>query len=225
VSFEKSLYPLLVERGQLAGYVSDHRYYSVGSIDRLDTTARFLKFEPAILLDRDGVLNVKAPRGEYVCTPEEFQWLPGAREALARITAAQFRIFIVSNQAGIARGALTQADLEAIHEKMLREAAAAGARIDGVYVCPHGWDENCACRKPKPGLLFQAQKEHSLDLSRTWFLGDDERDLTAGHAAGCPCGLVTAEVPLHTWLDRILPPDLQQANHGSEHSTQTPNPI
>jgi len=226
ISFERSVYPDLVSRGQLAAYVSGHRYYSIGSIERLEATARFLEFRPAILLDRDGVLNEKAPRGEYVCSPEDFRWLPAARESLARLTAAGFRIFVITNQAGIARGALTLDDLAAVNQKMTQEAANAGGRIDGVYFCPHGWHDGCACRKPKPGLLFQAQRDHALDLSRTWFLGDDERDLEAGYAAGCPSGLVTPMVPLDLWVSRVLssmpnfhsPPETRSGEPFTQHS-------
>jgi histidinol-phosphate phosphatase family protein len=92
----------------------------------------------------------------------------------------------VSNQAGINRGALTEAQLEEIHARMLVDAEAAGGRIEAVYHCPHDWDEGCDCRKPAPGMLFQAQRELDLDLTRTPFIGDDERDGQAADAAGCP---------------------------------------
>ena len=204
ISLEKTLYPELVSRKQLSGYVTSHRYYSVGSLERLPGTAEFLAFRPAIFLDRDGVLNHKAPRGEYICSADQFRWIPGSLDGLKILTQAGYRIFIISNQAGIARGNLSEFDLKAIHDKMVQDAADIGARIDAIYVCPHGWDADCACRKPKPGLLFQAQREQSLDLTRIWFLGDDERDMEAGLAAGCRCGRVTSEKPFLEWVGQIV---------------------
>jgi D-glycero-D-manno-heptose 1,7-bisphosphate phosphatase len=86
---------------------------------------------------------------------------------------------------------MSQADLTAIHDRMKQEIARAGGQIDGIYWCPHTWDEGCECRKPKPGLLYQAQRDLHLDLTRTPFIGDDERDAAAAAAAGCPFYRVT----------------------------------
>jgi histidinol-phosphate phosphatase family protein len=194
--FEQALYPPLTTRCQLSAYVTDHRYYSVGSPERLPVTERFLARRPAVILDRDGVLNRRPPRAEYVRRPEEFEWLPGAREALALLKTAGYTLIVVSNQAGIARGAMTGADLEAIHERMRAEAAEAGGGVDAIYHCPHDWDEGCECRKPAPGMLFQAQRDFDLDLTRTPFVGDDERDRQAAEAAGCPSILVSERLPL-----------------------------
>lgn len=193
VGFEANVYPRLVAQGELGAFETDHRYYSVGTLARLPETERFLARKPAVILDRDGTLNRKAPRGEYIRTPAEFEWLPGAREALALFAASGFTVAVATNQAGIARGAMTEADLEAIHARLRAEAQAAGGRIDAIYHCPHGWDEGCACRKPKPGLLHMAQREFALDLSRTPFIGDDERDGEAAAAAFAPFHLVTGD--------------------------------
>ena len=92
----------------------------------------------------------------------------------------------MSNQAGVNRGALDASQLESVHERLRADVAAAGGRIDAIYVCPHDWDEGCECRKPRPGMLFQAQRDHDLDLTRTFFLGDDERDGQAAAAARMP---------------------------------------
>jgi histidinol-phosphate phosphatase family protein len=193
---EDALYPQLIERGQLTAYVSDHRYYSVGSLERLEATERFLAREPAVILDRDGVLNERPPRAQYVTRPEELVWLPGARQALAALKEAGWRVIVVSNQAGIARGAMTEGDLLAVQKRMTTEAEDAGGRIDACYYCPHDWDEGCECRKPAPGMLFQAQRDFDLDLTRTTFVGDDERDREAADAAGCPALLVDREFTL-----------------------------
>ena len=99
---------------------------------------------------------------------------------------------------------MTEDDLLHIHERMKTEAAEAGGDIDAIYYCPHDWNEGCECRKPKPGLLFRAQRELNLDLSRTPFVGDDERDAEAADAAGCPFVLVSDELPLLDVAQRLV---------------------
>jgi histidinol-phosphate phosphatase family protein len=194
--FEQALYPRLAGRGELAAYETDHRYYSVGSLERLPITERFLAHRPAVILDRDGVLNRRPPRAEYVRRPDAFEWIPGARQALALLKEAGYTVIVVSNQAGIARGVMTESDLDAVHARMRAEAAEAGGGVDAIYHCPHGWDQGCDCRKPAPGMLFQAQRDFELDLTRTPFIGDDERDREAADAAGCPSVLVSERLTL-----------------------------
>jgi len=204
VLLEETLYPRLAERRQLLAYVTDHRYYSVGSHRRLPATEAFLARRPAIILDRDGVLNKKPPKAHYVRTWQEFEWLPGAKEALHLLAQAGYRVIVVSNQAGIARGAMTEANLTHLHERIRAEAVRAGGQIDAFYYCPHDWDEGCECRKPKPGMLFQAQRDFHLDLSRTFFIGDDERDAQAAEAAGCPSVLVSGQLPLLDVIRKLV---------------------
>jgi D-glycero-D-manno-heptose 1,7-bisphosphate phosphatase len=194
--FEEAVYPPLVDRGELLAYVTEHRYYSVGSAERLPRTERFLARRPAVILDRDGVLNERPPKAQYVRKAEEFRWLPGAKDALRLFREAGYLVIVVSNQAGIARGAMTEGDLARIHDRMRAEAAAAGGAIDAIYHCPHDWDEGCDCRKPKPGMLFSAQRDFDVDLTRTPFIGDDERDAEAAQAAGCPSMLVSERATL-----------------------------
>ncbi len=204
VSFEETLFPTLAANRQLAAFVTDHRYYSIGDTPRLPLTEAFLARRPAVILDRDGVLNEKPPRANYVRTWEEFKWLPGAREALRALNQAGFRVIIVSNQAGVARGAMTEADLLEIHRRMAKDATEAGGRVDAIYYCPHNWDEGCECRKPRPGMLFQAQRDFSLDLSRTLFIGDDDRDRQAAEAAGCLSALVSDQAPLSKLVGDLI---------------------
>ena len=192
VSFEETIYPKLAAQRQLLAYRTDHRYYSIGSHGRLPLTETFLTREPAVILDRDGVLNTRPPRAQYVTRWEDFEWLPRVKEALSVLSQAGYRIIVVSNQAGIGRGVMTEAALDDIHTRMKAEALEAGGRIDAIYYCPHDWEEGCECRKPKPGMLFQAQRDFNLDLTRTVFVGDDERDAQAAEAAGCP-SILTSE--------------------------------
>lgn len=138
-----------------------------------------------VFLDRDGVINKKPARGEYVKNWQEFEFLPGAIEGLKLLSKKGYIIFIITNQAGIGRKIMTEQDLELIHQKLKEELKKENVEIAGIYYCPHRIDENCQCRKPKPGLLLQAAKEHNLDLKKSIFIGDEERDLQAGKAAGC----------------------------------------
>lgn len=193
VLLEEALYPRLAERGELLAYVTDHRYYSAGALHRLPITEAFFAGRPAVLLDRDGVLNRKPPRAHYVRRWEEFEWLPGALEALRLLREANYRIIVVTNQAGIARGMLREEDLLDIHRRMDADIRRSGGGLDAIYYCPHHWDEGCECRKPKPGMLFQAQHTFNLDLRRTPFIGDDETDARAADEAGCPWIPVTPE--------------------------------
>jgi histidinol-phosphate phosphatase family protein len=189
--FEEAIYTRLAEQRRLTAYASDHRYYSVGSLHRLPATEVFFRREPAVILDRDGVLNRKPPPAQYVRNWREWEWCPGSLEALRLLRQAGYRTIIASNQPGIGRGLMSEADLAAVHGRMQHEAAQAGGRIDAIYYCPHGWNEGCECRKPKPGLLYCAQRDFDLDLTRTPFIGDDERDGTTAAAADCPYYRVT----------------------------------
>ncbi len=200
VLFETAVYKILAERGELSAFVSDHRYYSVGALHRLPLTEEFFRGAKNVILDRDGVLNRRPPRAQYVRTWEEFHWLPGALDALRMLHAAGYRVVVVSNQAGVGRGAMSAADLAAIHDNMVAEAAAAGGKISSVYHCPHDWHAGCECRKPLPGMLFEAQRDFNFDLTRAVFVGDDERDRQAAERAGCRFAKVTAARPLLHWV-------------------------
>ncbi len=203
-SLEAALYPSLIAERQMAAYMTSHRYYSIGSHDRLPRTKAFLARPPTVILDRDGVLNVRVPRAEYVRNWAEWHWTPSALRALAALKSAGWRVIIVTNQAGIARGVMSEADLAAIHACMKAEAEGAGGHIDAVYHCPHDWDANCACRKPKPGMLFQAQRDFDLDLSRVPFVGDDERDGQAADSAGCRFVPYTGDALLSDVVNKII---------------------
>jgi histidinol-phosphate phosphatase family protein len=209
--FEDAVYPQLAARRELHAYWSEHRYYSVGGHERLPLTDAFFARRPAVLLDRDGVLNERPARAEYVRTPDDVRWLPGALDALRLFADEGWQVIVVSNQAGIARGVMTTADVDEVNDHMRREAEEAGGRIDAFYYCPHGWDDGCACRKPRPGLLFQAQRDFHLDLTHTTFVGDDERDREAAVAAGCRPVLVSADSSLLDITRELLADQLEGA--------------
>jgi D-glycero-D-manno-heptose 1,7-bisphosphate phosphatase len=141
-----------------------------------------LRRPEAVFLDRDGVINRKAPEGEYVVAWSQFEFLPGALEGLAALAAAPLRIVVATNQRAIARGLLTEAALADLHARMLDAVAAAGGRIDAIYHCPHLG--GCDCRKPAPGMLRQAERELGLDLRRSAMVGDRAHDIEAAAAVG-----------------------------------------
>ncbi|MGH9641617.1 MAG: D-glycero-alpha-D-manno-heptose-1,7-bisphosphate 7-phosphatase [Terriglobales bacterium] len=138
----------------------------------------------AILLDRDGVINHKAPEGEYITTIEQFRLLAGAAEAMAALGRLGFEIFVVTNQRGIARGRVSRRQLECIHDALIEAVERAGGRIRHIYVCPHDISDGCACRKPKPGMLLQAIHDYRIDPNCSWMIGDSASDMLAGQAAG-----------------------------------------
>lgn len=196
-NFEAAVYPELIRQKKLFATVTEHRYYSIGSWERIKLTEEFFLMKPTVFLDRDGTLNVRPKRACYVEKPEDFVWLDGAKEAVGLLKKKGYRVILISNQPGIARGRLTEEILSEIHKKMQDELrVATGYEIDRIFYCPHDWDEGCECRKPKPGLLFKAQKEFSINLSQCVFFGDDERDMEAAGAAGCEGVLVGEEYPL-----------------------------
>jgi len=139
----------------------------------------------AIFLDRDGVLNRKAPEGSYVASLSEFEVLPGSLEAIAQLCGNGWQVFLVTNQRGIARGMVSADAVEQIHRWLLEQVRYAGGQITQVYVCPHDYSDLCNCRKPNPGMLLRAAREHSLDLAHSWMVGDSIRDMQAGRAVGC----------------------------------------
>ncbi len=139
--------------------------------------------QKAIFLDRDGTLNKDTG---YVHRMEDWEWLPSAREALARAQNAGYALVVASNQSGIARGFFTEDDLARLEQCINAELASIGVTIRGWYHCPHLPEITgaCQCRKPAPGMLLAAQKDLSIDMSQSWMIGDRLRDCEAGLAAG-----------------------------------------
>lgn len=141
-----------------------------------------------IILDRDGVINHDSDN--YIKSADE--WLPidGSIDAIARLSQAGYRIFIASNQSGLARGLFQQADLDAMHEKLLSLVAGAGGKIAGIFYCPHHPDDNCRCRKPKTGLIDDIESALKTSVADCFFIGDSIKDLRAGRAKHCRTILV-----------------------------------
>ncbi len=138
----------------------------------------------AVFFDRDGTLNVEK---NYLYLREDWEWLPGAIEAIRSANELGFEVVVVTNQAGIARGLYSENDLARLHSWVSADLAKFGARVDAYYYCPHHPDFTgpCECRKPQPGLLRQAAKERGIDLSNSYLVGDKFSDVQAALAAGC----------------------------------------
>jgi D-glycero-D-manno-heptose 1,7-bisphosphate phosphatase len=141
-----------------------------------------------IILDRDGVINQDSDA--FVKNPDEWIALPGSLHAIARLTQAGWKVVVATNQSGLARGLFDMDTLTAIHAKMRRELAAAGGSIDAVFMCPHGPDDNCTCRKPRPGMFEQIGHRYDVDLAGVPAVGDSLRDLQASSSVGCSPWLV-----------------------------------
>lgn len=136
-----------------------------------------------IILDRDGVINYES--ADYIKTPDEWMPIPGSLAAIAQLTQAGYTIAIATNQSGIAKGLYDHAALTNIHQKLLLEVKRVGGTIAAIFYCPHGSHEACACRKPKPGLLYQISEHFQLSLKDVPFIGDSFRDIEAARKVGC----------------------------------------
>ncbi len=172
----------------------------------------------AVFLDRDGVV---VRDGGLVATPDELELFPETPGALNRLAEAGFLLVAVTNQAVVARGRITEAELENIHEALLnRIVEAGGPRLTAVYACPHhpnadvpAYRVDCDCRKPRPGMLLRAAREHGIDLGGSFLIGDRMTDVAAGAAAGCRTVLVQTgrhlDAPIESAepLDSGLEPD------------------
>jgi D-glycero-D-manno-heptose 1,7-bisphosphate phosphatase len=165
-----------------------------------ESTASQLR--PAVFLDRDGVLNRAVVRDGKPFPPssvDEIEVLPQVASSLLDLKAHGFALYVITNQPDVARGTATRAAVDAIHQ-----ALASTLPIDGIFVCYHDDADDCACRKPRPGLLLEAQSEHNIDLSRSFVVGDRWRDIDAGHSAGCKTVLID-----YGYLERkpVQPPE------------------
>jgi D-glycero-D-manno-heptose 1,7-bisphosphate phosphatase len=141
-----------------------------------------------VILDREGVVN-RSVEG-YVLTPEQWEPLPGSLDAIARLQHAGFSVAVATNQAALSRGLFDMSTLNAIHRRMARLAEAAGGRIDAIAVCPHSPEQDCRCRKPRPGMLLELIDRFGVSPGQTSMIGDRMADIQAGVVAGCRTFLV-----------------------------------
>lgn len=152
------------------------------------TDPSIARARPAVFLDRDGVLNRAVVRDGKPLPPpalHHLEILPDTASALGTLKAHGFPLYVITNQPDVARGGLTRAEVDAMNHKLAAELP-----IDDIFVCYHDDADQCACRKPSPGLIFEARRRHHIDLARSFVVGDRWRDIDAGHAAGCKTILI-----------------------------------
>ncbi len=191
-SLEIDLFPRLAAQGQLTGEVFDGYFLDMGLPETFAQAMREVpgrRRRAAAFLDRDGVLNRDVGHAHR---PDQLQWIPGAQRAVRHLNDAGYYVFVVTNQAGVAKGFYGEADVHAFHDHMQRDLAAAGAYIDALYYCPFHPDAatpkyRAAAhpdRKPAPGMILRALHEWPIDVDRSFLIGDHDTDIAAARAAG-----------------------------------------
>ena len=210
VDFAKDVFPALLDRGhRLRGYLSPEFIKDIGTPERLDRACAALAsgkveraslqhLQSAVFLDRDGVLN---RMNGHIATPDDLHLFEFAGDAVRELNASEHRVIVVTNQPVIARGECTVDGLDRVHAKLDTLLGRDGAYLETIYYCPHHPDSGfvgevaelkiaCDCRKPKPGLLLQAQAAFNIDLAKSWLIGDSEADVRAARACGATSVLV-----------------------------------
>jgi histidinol-phosphate phosphatase family protein len=152
------------------------------------------KMNRAVFLDRDGTI---ARDVHYCRRPEDFVLYPNAAKVIRLLNNHGFKIIIITNQSGIAHGYFSEETLGEIHKKMRSELGREGARVDGIYYCPHHPDDNCECRKPRPSLILQATRDFNIDLKHSFVVGDLQKDIELGKAVGCRT-ILLSHLPLES---------------------------
>ncbi len=141
------------------------------------------KLNNVVFLDRDGVINFD--RSDYIKSWSEFKFIPRSIEAIKELALKEFNVIVITNQSVINRNMVSEKGLEHIHESMKNEVKSGGGLIKDIFFCPHIPEDNCDCRKPKPGLIYQAQKAYSIDLKDAVMVGDSAKDIECARNAGC----------------------------------------
>ena len=168
------------------------------SISNLETYSKLTKNSKTILIDRDGVINHKMPPREYVSQLHEFNYINENIAALRTLSEEGFRFIVITNQPGVATGATEGTFLQKLHEKMVLDLLLQGIEIIAVYSCIHHWNENCLCRKPKPGMLLKAIQDFNIIPDNTCYIGDEEKDQIAADSAGIESIIISNTLEAYT---------------------------
>ena len=229
IDLDRDVLKPAIKSGKIFAYDTSEYIKDMGTPDRFHETeldiasgrvqARNLgRKQKAIFLDRDGTIN-KA--NGFITAPGQFELVPGAAEAIKKINKSEYLAVVVTNQPVIARGDATFEELRLIHDKMETELGKEGAFIDALYFCPHHTDKgfpgeraeykcNCLCRKPNPGMFFDAAQALNIDLSQSYMIGDGKNDILAGKNAGVKeCFLVSEHCSLKDAVEKIVSPSIQ----------------
>ena len=197
----------MTEHREISTWLQGDSYHSISDPERWKKTEAYLKPKKILLVDRDGVINRKAPQGEYITVWEEFEWISETRAAMKSLSEYGYSFVVISNQAGIGRGVVSKKAVDKINRRMVEELRREQISIEGVYLCPHHWEDGCNCRKPEPGLFFKASQDLLFNLEQTFFVGDDLRDCIAAYNAGCGSIYIGDKADLNS-LKRRYWPDL-----------------
>ena len=184
VSFSNVIAKLVLKR-EVVGMIVGDAYHSISDTERWKLTEKYITPKKILLIDRDGVINQKAPRGEYIDSWGKFSFIEENVQGMKSLSNSGFSFIIISNQAGIGRKMVSEKTVISINEKMKASLEEKGVKVLGIYVCPHHWEDNCSCRKPQPGLFHKATKDWLFRMDKTVFIGDDPRDCQAAYNAGC----------------------------------------
>ncbi|MFA6554495.1 MAG: HAD-IIIA family hydrolase [Candidatus Paceibacterota bacterium] len=210
--FGKDIFPALLNEGKfIYGYHLQGYHIDIGSPEALVKAREDYKIlfpNKAIFIDRDGVLNRKPREHDYVKNFSEFFWNDGAQDLIKEFKTRGFLVIVISNQQGIAKGKVSEKFIEDLHKKMNEDLKTIGTNIDGFYYCPHLESEGCVCRKPSPGLLFKAEYDYKIDMSRSFMIGDSKSDIEVGDRAGCfTIQIETDLIGGRSVLDKIMQRD------------------
>lgn len=195
----------IAANGRMSGFTVNDGYHSISNLTKLKTMTEYLKFKKIILLDRDGVINVKAAEGEYIERWEDFVWKQENIDGLIALSKKGYQFIVITNQAGIARKKVKACDLEHIHQSMISHMKTLGINVLAVYVCKHHWDDHCECRKPKAGLFAQVAKDFMLRMDQTLYIGDDPKDCKAASTANTRSIFIGENSRLDTLLTHEKP--------------------
>jgi histidinol-phosphate phosphatase family protein len=175
---------LLVDKKKIQAVINNTIYSSISDLERLKNAEENLSIKPIILIDRDGTINVRPPTGEYLKDPKQIKLIDKNIEAMRELSKKGFEFIVLTNQAGIGRGLISPRTVSQINLIIETKLAEQNIAILDWYICPHNWDYGCICRKPQPGMLMHASKDYKLRLDKTFFIGDDLRDMEAAKNAG-----------------------------------------
>ena len=168
-----------------------------------------------VFLDRDGVINQDSPL--YIKTCDEFEFLPGSIEAIKLLARHNYDVILITNQSVIGRGMVTMEGLDAIFSKMTRMVEEAGGKIKDIYFCPHTPEDQCDCRKPKPGMILSATRRYNIDPGRSVMIGDSAKDILCARSAGVGCAVLVLTGNGHVALDKLKNgPEQKKPDHVAE---------
>lgn len=196
VSFQETI-KKLVEKKEIAGLKTKYQYKSISDIDRLDKTREYFSDKKILLIDRDGVINKKAPRGEYILKEKDFEFIEDSIEAMKILSEKGFKFIIITNQPAISKGIISEEELQKINEFLLKKLKEKNIEILDLFYCPHDVKDNCECRKPNPGMIIEACNKYLINPKDIFFIGDDERDCLAAARAGCKSILIGNDYDLN----------------------------